>query len=692
MDFFIRHLLQNKKKVVVFSIILAVVGAILSLTVKINYNMLDYLPSDAKSTTALSVMKKEFSQSIPNGHVMITNVSIQEVIDFKNKLNSLEGITEVLWLDDIIDITVPLEFADKETVETYYKDKNALISITTKTGNEIKTLNSIYEVIGDKNSVSGDLVDVATQQSMATSEPAKAMMILVPIIIIILLIATTSYIEPILFLLTIGIAVLLNLGTNIFLGEISFITQAISPILQMAVSLDYAIFLLHSYEDYKKQTNDLNDAMRLAIKRSFSAIMASAATTLFGFIALMFMNFKIGSDLGINLVKGIIFSFLSVMIFLPTLTLCCNKWIEKTKHKKILSDFKNISKKTSKLRIAVVIIIAITIIPIFLAQGNNTFIYGMGSNLSSTSRSSFDTKLINKTFGKSTAMVLLVPKGNNVKEELLCEELIETPHIMSVVSYANTVGNAIPSSFLIDDVLNQFYSENYSRIILYTDTEAESDIAFTTVENIEKITSKYYGDDFLSLGNSVNLYDLKNVVEKDTSVVNLIAIFAITMVLFLTFKSISLPLLLLLTIETSIWINLSVPYFAGNSLCYIGYLVISTVQLGATVDYAILLTDHYMTNRKKMSAKEAIKASLGDTAKSIFVSGSILASAGFCLGIISSDQIISELGILLGRGAVLSVIMVVLFLPTLLLWFDKLIQCTTLKHNFFKGGSKIENK
>ena len=692
MDFFIRHLLQNKKKVVVFSIILAVVGAILSLTVKINYNMLDYLPSDAKSTTALSVMKKEFSQSIPNGHVMITNVSIQEVIDFKNKLNSLEGITEVLWLDDIIDITVPLEFADKETVETYYKDKNALISITTKTGNEIKTLNSIYEVIGDKNSVSGDLVDVATQQSMATSEPAKAMMILVPIIIIILLIATTSYIEPILFLLTIGIAVLLNLGTNIFLGEISFITQAISPILQMAVSLDYAIFLLHSYEDYKKQTNDLNDAMRLAIKRSFSAIMASAATTLFGFIALMFMNFKIGSDLGINLVKGIIFSFLSVMIFLPTLTLCCNKWIEKTKHKKILSDFKNISKKTSKLRIAVVIIIAITIIPIFLAQGNNTFIYGMGSNLSSTSRSSFDTKLINKTFGKSTAMVLLVPKGNNVKEELLCEELIETPHIMSVVSYANTVGNAIPSSFLSDDVLNQFYSENYSRIILYTDTEAESDIAFTTVENIEKITSKYYGDDFLSLGNSVNLYDLKNVVEKDTSVVNLIAILAITMVLFLTFKSISLPLLLLLTIETSIWINLSVPYFAGNSLCYIGYLVISTVQLGATVDYAILLTDHYMTNRKKMSAKEAIKASLGDTAKSIFVSGSILASAGFCLGIISSDQIISELGILLGRGAVLSVIMVVLFLPTLLLWFDKLIQCTTLKHNFFKGGSKIENK
>ncbi len=692
MDFIIRHLLQNKKKVVIFSLILAVIGAILSLAVTINYSMVDYLPSDAKSTKALSVMKKEFTQSVPNGQVMITNVSIQEVIDYKNKLSNIEGITEVLWLDDIVDITIPVEFADKKTVDSYYKDGNGLVSITTKAGNEIKTLNSIYEVIGENNSVSGDLVDIATQQSMATSEPARAMIILIPIIIIILLISTTSYIEPILFLLTIGIAVLINLGSNIFLGEVSFITQAISPILQLAVSLDYAIFLLHSYEDYKKQTDDLNEAMRLAIKRSFSAIMASAATTLFGFIALMFMNFKIGSDLGINLVKGIIFSFLSVMIFLPALTLCCNKWIEKTRHKKILPDFNNISNKTSKIRVVTVIIIAIILVPCFLAQGKSTFIYGMGSNLSSTSRSSYDTKIINETFGKSTAMVLLVPKGDNIKEEILCDELKKAPHVTSVVAYVNSVGTAIPSNFLSDDVLNQFYSENYSRIILYTDTEAEGEIAFSTVENIEKIVNKHYGEEFLSLGNSVSLYDLKNVVEKDTSVVNLIAVIAITLVLLITFKSISLPLLLLLTIETSIWINLSVPYFAGNSLCYIGYLVISTVQLGATVDYAILLTDHYMNNRKTMTVKEAIKVSLGDTAKSIFISGSILASAGFCLGIISSDQIISELGILLGRGAVLSVVMVILFLPTLLLCLDKLIPYTTLNHKFFKGGNKIEIK
>lgn len=692
MDFIIRHLLQNKKKVVIFSLILAVIGAILSLAVTINYSMVDYLPSDAKSTKALSVMKKEFTQSVPNGQVMITNVSIQEVIDYKNKLSNIEGITEVLWLDDVVDITIPVEFSDKKTVNSYYKDGNALVSITTKSGNEIKTLNSIYEVIGENNSVSGDLVDIATQQSMATSEPARAMIILIPIIIIILLISTTSYVEPILFLLTIGIAVLINLGSNIFLGEVSFITQAISPILQLAVSLDYAIFLLHSYEVYKKQTDDLNEAMRLAIKRSISAIMASAATTLFGFIALMFMNFRIGSDLGINLVKGIIFSFLSVMIFLPTLTLCCNKWIEKARHKKILPDLKNISKKTSKLRIVTVIIICIILVPCFLAQGKSTFIYGMGSNLSSTSRSSYDTKIINETFGKSTAMVLLVPKGDNAKEEILCDELEITPHVTSVVSYANTVGTAIPSNFLSDDVLNQFYSENYSRIILYTNTEAEGEIAFSTVENIEKIVKKHYGEEFLSLGNSVSLYDLKNVVEKDTSVVNLIAVIAITLVLLITFKSISLPLLLLLTIEASIWINLSVPYFAGNSLCYIGYLVISTVQLGATVDYAILLTDHYMNNRKTMTAKEAIKASLGDTAKSIFISGSILASAGFCLGIISSDQIISELGILLGRGAFLSVVMVILFLPTLLLCLDKIIPFTTLNHKFYKGGNKFENK
>ncbi len=688
MDFLTRHLLKHKKIVVACSITLAIICSILALTVSINYDMVDYLPESAKSTTALSVMKSEFTQSVPNGKVMIVNASIQEVLDYKNKLNNLEGITEVVWLDDIVDIKIPLEFYDEETIKNYYKDKTALISITTEEGNERETLNNIYNLIGKNNSVSGDLVDTATQQTMATTEPLRAMLILVPVIIIILLLATTSYVEPILFLLT----VLINLGTNIVFGEISFITQAISPILQMAVSLDYAIFLLHSYDDYKKQTNDLNEAMRLAIKRSFPAIMASAATTLFGFIALMFMHFKIGSDLGINLVKGIIFSFLSVMIFLPSLTLCCNKLIEKTRHKKILSDFKNIDKRISKLRIVMLIIVVIIIVPCFLAQGHNTFIYGMGSNLSDTSRSSFDTKLIDKTFGKSTAIVLLVPKGDNVKEEILCNELEEVNHVTGVVSYTNSVGSTIPHDYLTDDILSQFYSKNYCRIILYTDTTSEGDIAFSVVNDIENIAIKYYGDNVLSCGNSVNLYDLKNIVEKDTNVVNLIAIIAIALTLLFTFKSILLPLLLLLTIETSIWINLSVPYFAGNALCYIGYLVISTVQLGATVDYAILLTDHYMSNRKIMSSRESIRVSLGEAAKSIFISGSILASAGFCLGIISSDQIISELGILLGRGAVLSVTMVILFLPTLLLVFDKLIPFTTLNNNFFKGGNKIENK
>lgn len=692
MNFIANHILKRKKTVVIFFITIALICAVLSLTVPINYRMEDYLPSDAQSTIALSVMKKEFTQSVPNGNVMLTNVTIQEALDYKDKLSKTKGILEVFWLDDVIDIKTPIEVADKKLVEGYFKNGNALISITAAEGNEVGTLSNIYDVIGEENAVSGQLVDLATQQSMAKIEPIKAMLVLIPVIIVILLLATTSFIEPILFLLTIGISVLINLGTNVFLGEISFVTQAISPILQMAVSLDYAIFLLHSYEDYKKETDDLKEAMRLAMKRSFSAISASAATTLFGFVALMFMDFKIGSDLGINLVKGIIFSFISVMIFLPALTLCCNKWIEKTKHKKILPEFSNIAKRTSKLRILVLIIVIAIVVPCFLAQQNNAFMYGMGTNLSSNSRCSHDTEIINKEFGTSTSMVLLVPKGNSATEALLCEELEKIDYINSVISYSNTVGTAIPTNFLSDSNLEQFYSDNYCRIILNLNTNTEGDIAFKVIDEVEDTAKAYYGDEILTCGNSVNTYDLKKVVENDTVIVNIIAILAIALVLLVTFKSISLPLLLLLTIETSIWINLSVPYFYGDTLCYIGYLVISTVQLGATVDYAILLTDHYMANRKEMGKKEAIKTALGYTAKSIIVSASIMASAGFCLGIISTDQIISEVGILLCRGTILSATMVILFLPTLLLAFDKLLPYTTLKNNFFKGGNKVENK
>ncbi len=674
---------KHKKLVMVLFLVIALVCAVLQLGVSINYNMIDYLPENAQSTTALDIMDREFKQAVPNALVMLNDVSLQEALDYKEKLKAIDGISEVLWLDNVIDVKEPLTMADSDTVANYYKDGKALISFTIREDDVVAVTDKVYDLIGENNALSGNAVDMAAAQQLTGSETGTATLILIPVIILILLLSTGSWLEPILYLGAIGISVLINMGTNLIFGEISFMTNAVSPILQLAVSLDYAIFLLQSFEKYRKQTDDVGEAMRLAMKRSFSSIAASAATTLFGFLALVFMKFQIGSDLGAALVKGIVLSFISVMVFLPALTLCTYKWIDKTRHKRIMPEFKHIGKFVTKVRIPALILVALVIVPSYLAQGENNFTYGT-STLNTYNRSGQDKTAINDTFGQSTAIVLLVPKGDVAKEKLLSDALKTLGHVKEVISYAAIVGTQIPDSYLDSSVTDQFYSENYSRIIVYTDTADEGAVAFSVVEQVQGISRDYYGDTVYSCGQSVNMYDMKTVITADNKLVNLIAVISILLVLLVTFKSITLPLILIVTIEAAIWINLSYPYFIGSPLCYIGFLVISTVQLGATVDYAILLTNHYIFNRKTLPKKEALKMTLGEVFSPILISASILSLAGFTLKLTSTNPIVSDLGVLLGRGTILSVLMVICFLPAALVLFDKLIQKTTWRVNFFK--------
>lgn len=677
MDYISRYIVNHKKTVATVFVLLTILCAFLATRVSVNYNMVDYLPEDAQSTIALSIMDREFEEDVPNARVMIRNVSLTEALEYKEKLKQIEGITDVMWLDDVIDIKEPIEMADQDLVENYYKEDIALFSLSVKDAMEIPVTNAIYELIGENNSVSGDAINKATAQSMSASESLGAMAILIPLIILILLLSTSSWIDPILFLITIGISVLINMGTNIVFRDISFITQSISPILQMAVSLDYAIFLLHSFEDSKKETEDIGKAMQIAIKRSYPAIMASAATTLFGFLALTFMNFRIGSDLGINLAKGIVLSFITVMLFLPVLILISNQWIEKTKHRTLIPRFDGIGKVVSKLCIPCFVLALLLLIPSFLAQRNNDFIYGAGA-IAPNSRSGQDDRIINETFGQSMAIVLLVPNGEVAKEAILSDELKQLKHVTSVISYATMVGGTIPKEYLDQDITNRFYSENYARVIVYTDTADEGEEAFSVVEAVQNKAKTYY-EEVYTCGQSANLYDMKKVVSADNNRINLLAIISIAFVLFISFRSLSIPVILLFTIELAIWMNLSVPYFTGRSLCYIGFLVINTVQLGATVDYAILLTEKYMRNRRDMPKMEALHLTLGENFISILISGLILSLAGLCLALTSTNPIISELGMLLGRGTILSMIMVVLVLPAMLIIFDKVIDKTTLK-------------
>lgn len=644
--------------------------------------MVDYLPDNAQSTEAIEVMEEEFGGAIPNTNVMIYDVSIQEALVYKEELEAIEGVTDVLWLDDVIDMTTPIEMADDDLVESYYQNGNALFSFVVEEGEEVRITDEIYDLIGEEHAMAGEALDTATQQNMAFTETMYAAALLIPIIIIILVLSTTSWVEPLLFLTAIGVSVLINLGTNIFVGEISFVTQSVAPILQLAVSLDYAIFLLHSFSDYKQRMADPKEAMQHAIKRSFPAIVASASTTFFGFIALSFMNFEIGSDLGFNLVKGIVFSFISVMVFLPALTIMCYKWIDRTQHRPFIPKFNQIGRGIMKLRIPVLVIVLILIVPAFLAQSETNFIYGIGEQ-PETTRAGSDIAKIEEEFGESTQMVLLVPEGDLGKEEVLVQELEAKSEVQSLVSYVTTVSAAVPPEYLSDEITEPFYSDNYSRIILNTTTGEEGDEAFALVEDVEETVSDYY-DDFYMLGESVTLYDMRNVVQEDNQFVNTMTTVTIAIALVVAFKSLSLPIVLLLTIQASVWINLAIPYFTDSSLVFVGYLIVSTVQLAATIDYAILLTEEYTLQRQKMPAFEAIKQSLDDKFFSIVISASILTSVGFILWLTSTNPIVSSIGLLLGRGALLAFVLVIAFLPALLVLFDKVIEKTTWKPNFYK--------
>jgi len=645
--------------------------------------MTDYLPASAPSTVAIDVMEEEFTEDVGDTRVMVEDVSIQEALAIKEDIEAIDGVTSVMWLDDVIDIQTPIEMADQDTVESYYKDKHALFTIDVEEGTEAEATEAIYDIIGEENAVAGEAVDTAAAQEATGKETFNAAAILIPIVIIILVLSTRAWIEPVFFLTAIGVSVVINLGTNIFIGEISFISQAVAPILQLAVSLDYAIFLLHSFDRYRKEMDHPTEAMKQAMKRSFPAISASAATTFFGFMALSFMEFGIGSDLGINLVKGILLSFLSVMVFLPALTLMFYPLIDKTKHKQLLPTTYPIGSYILKLRIPVLILIAVMIIPAFLAQSETNFLYGMGEHPEDT-RESKDAKQIENVFGKFNPMVILVPKGDLAREDQLTNELENLDHVKSIISYTNTVGVAIPPEYLDESAKEEFFSDNYSRMILHTTIDEEGDEAFSFVEDVREIVSDYYGNDYYATGENVTLYDMKNVIEKDNTLVNGLTVLTIAIVLLATFRSISFPIVLLLTIQTSVWINLSVPYFLDDSLVYIGYLIISIVQLAATVDYAILFSEEYSQNRKLMSTKEAITKTINEKVFSIATPASILSSVGFILTLTSTDPIISSIGTLLGRGTLLAFTLVVFFLPALLVVFDKVINATTWKANFYK--------
>ena len=640
MNKFVDQLLKHRKAVIAFYIIVAIICTFLSSFVSVNYTMADYLPDESASTIALNTMNDEYDAAIPNAHVMIEDVTIPEALQLKEKLSQVDGVEDVTWLDDSVDITQPLETIDTDVLETYYKDDYANFTVTIDKEKAISAKHDI-EKITDKNiSMSGDAISTAIATEDTETEITKIAIIAIVIIFAILFLTTTSWAEPVIFMITIGIAVLINRGTNLIFGEISFVSNAAGSILQLAVSMDYSIFLMNRFNDYRKNGKDIFEAMKEAVIKSFSSISASALTTVIGFLALVLMRFKIGVDLGLVMAKAVMISIIAVFTLLPAIIVSSYRIIDKLEHRPFTPSFRGFSKLVMKIKKPMIVIFIILIIPGYILQTQNSFYYGSSHIYGEGTDYYNDTEKIKDIFGESNSMALMVPLNNTAKQEQLSKELKSLPYVSDVISYVDLAGASVPKEYLEKDDLSQLDSDNHTRFVLTVETPSEGDEAFQAVEKIRDIAHQYYGDDYKLAGDTVSTYDMRDVTTADMNKVNTVA-----------------------------------------------YLIISSVQLGATVDYAICLSDRYIETRKTKNRKDALDHTIRYTTLSILTSGSILTLCGFILGKISTHGILAEIGVLLFRGTLCSLIFVLFVLPGLLYVLDKPI----LKFRFAKDRKEVFN-
>ena len=670
-----RWIVSRQKRIIVFFVLLAVASIFALPYVKIAYNLTDYIPEKAPSTIAIHQLQQDFQEELPNADVMVKVDSIGEALEYKQKLSASYAVKRVLWLDDVMDLRTPLEVVDNPNINSMYQQGQALFMLTMDLDQDlVKALADIRSIIGSDGAVRGQLVEYVTARSAVEEEITRILLFMIPLVLIILFISTTSWFSPILFICTILLAVLFNMGTNVFMPQVSFITQSVSAALQLAVTIDYMIFLLHAFEKYTRQTGDSKQAMRLAVSESFSSIMASSVTTICGFLALIFMRFRIGADLGIVLAKGIFFSLLSVLVLLPALILLLQPLLQKTAHRSFVPKFRILPRLSLKIRYLTLLLLLVLLIPAFRWQSRTDFQYGMGE-FAPGSQAAVDKQKITDVYGESYTAVLLVPRSDPGKEVELISDLQQKIYSKSLIGYATEVGRGLPIEVLPDSVSKNLFSEHYSRYFWQIASPLEKKQTFEIVADARATVAKYYpeidqedqpeGAVPLMAGANFSIYDLRDCVKFDGLIANGLAILTVGLVILITFRNWLMPLILLLTIEFAIWTNLSIPYLLEYRLSYIGYLVISTVQLGATVDYGILLSRNYLV--KQSRDPEAIIDTLREYLPAVILPALILATSGYILSFVSSIKVVSELGQVLGRGALFSLASVIFILPAL--WF-----------------------
>lgn len=674
-------IINHRKLIEKIFTVLVLLSLICAPMVGINYDLTKYLPDSSPSAQALDIMEDEFTYP-GMGRVMLKDVTLYEAKNIKDRIADVDGVDMVMWADLTTNIYGSSEFIDYDDIDDYYHEDNqtAYMDIVFKDKDSStqthKAIRQIEQIVGDHGLVAGSATSDTNLGPTINKEVARVMVLAVIIIYIILTITTTSWFEPVMFLSILGIAIIINMGTNIFLGEISFLSNAVGAVLQLACSMDYSIFLLHAFTQERAQGIEPEQAMANAWRSAFSSVFASGMTTIVGFAAMCLMNFGIGPDMGIVLAKGIAISLATVLLLMPALILRFQDIVAKTKHRPFIpTQSRGIGNFAFRIRRPLFIAVLLIIIPCYVAQGMANFSYGNEAVANSPGTPVYEAEQqMNAEFGKSNMMIALVPLDSNLTEKQMTDEIDGLPYVKYALSLSSVLPEGIPEDFLPENITSIMHSEHWARVIINVRSSGESEDAFHFADSIRAIVNRYYpGETTYLVGVTPSTQDIKSIIVPDYNRVNIVSLLGVALVVALTYKALILPLVVLIPIECAIFINTALPYIYGQRTMYLGFIIVGCIQLGATVDYSILMTGNYLDARTQGDKKEAAIRAVSTSAESVMTSGMIVMTVAYGLYFMTSVEAISSLGRLIGRGAFISVIMVLFFLPMCLMIFDRFI-------------------
>lgn len=673
---------KHRKIILLISLILLIPSLIGISMTRINYDILVYLPDNIETIQGENILSSEFDMGAFS-IIILDNMPTKEILKLEEEIKQLDNVEMVISAADVLGTSIPVDMLPEDIKDKIYKDDATIMMATFKEGisddKTIETIEILRNITDERCKISGMTAVVLDTRDLSNSEISIYVIIAVILCLVVLEIALDSYVVPFLLLMNIGIAILYNMGTNVFLGEISYITKAISSVLQLGVTMDFAIFLYHSYMQEKEKESNMEKAMATAISKTMTSVVGSSFTTIAGFLALCSMNLTLGKDIGIVMAKGVMFGVICVIVVLPTMILAFNRIIEKTKHKPIMPKFTKIKEFAIKHYIFAIIAF-IVILPIaYYGYTHTDIYYNLDKSLPKTLQSITANSELKEKFNMVSTEIILIDK--NIPDSKINEMLDKIEQLDGIewtMGLAKLSDFGVPKDIIPDEILNKIQNEKYQLIIVNSIYEMATDELNSQVDLVNNII-KEYDENAILAGEGPLMKDLVEISDHDFNSVNSVSIGIIFIIMIFVLKSISLPVILIIVIEFAIFINMGIPCYTNTEIPFIASIVIGTIQLGATIDYAILITTKYINHRKEgLSKKEAIGNALETSIGSIIVSGLCFFGATFGVGACSKIEMIGSLCTLMARGAIVSMITVLCVLPAFLMVFDKLIIKTTI--------------